>query len=382
MFGSGTLESIIEGRQILLKLFYDLFTQKIDNIGMSNIFKDSGLDDFYANDVAADYMILSFLELIYTPSSIRDSSVIDTDYIKIIKEALINNAGVIRLGSTEKGVAPTKNPLFDATDLESNKRGLDISIDLTKFTPEILQKIIWTLQYDAMYQKNYQSQFNNIRSIENIKNKIRDPIIKLYTNLYNIMMTYKDGYYYDSPYSTSEGEIFYVSLYRPSLGGMAGDSSISQTTEASKNMIKLDANNPSEFSKSLASVVFYMVKYSATIQIKQGWSSSPYNVFYGNLLEVLDEGYMKQSFYEDAKNIGGSLYHGDKNNNWPYSNAFQSLVEDYNRDAFTFDNFFPIRKFSDADEFDECIIILFNSLGGTYAGFHNSLSDLKPRDLL
>ncbi|HEC40184.1 MAG TPA: hypothetical protein ENI29_18240, partial [bacterium] len=208
----GTIKEIIEGRQILLELYQNMFFQRIANDDVFEHFTGQGLDPVFTRDVLLDYMILDFSEHIYSP---RFGGIIDRDYIKVIKIALMQGGGSIQMGSSTLGMGHTSSPLFDATNPDEGKDGLKISIDFRSFTLDKLKKVIWTLHYDANFRKDFN---RDIKQIRNIEAMIKDPIIHIYTMLYNTLKTYFNDYYQQSPRSKPR-TTFAISFYRPGLGG-------------------------------------------------------------------------------------------------------------------------------------------------------------------
>lgn len=250
--------------------------------------------------------------------------------------------------------------------------GLEISIDVKRLsTPKILEKIIWTLHYDGIQE----GSFKDIKSIKNVEKMIEDPILGIYTTLYNTLKLYSQTYY------TSTTNKFTVNFYSPYLGGMSLNTRLylQHTGELSKNSIEnIYFGNEDVFRKKIASVVLYMVKYAATINIKEGGSQpGKTNVLQANLLRILDPHYMLQNFNPKAKYIGGNL-----RNSWFTSTAYQDLKTDYEKEAFTLSNLFPIWEFSDADNFNVWLGELFNRKNKEY-GASSIFPDISdPRDLL
>ena len=352
----GTVENVIEGRQLLLKLFYDMIFETVSRMDISGEFQDATLDEAYAKDVVKDYAMLLFIEYIYKP--ISTTGTIDRDIIKLVKEALLNGGGVIHLGSTQifgedKG---TSNPIFDATDPDHGKDGLEVAIDLSRFTPEVLAKIIWTLHYDGLQEVQLK---NDIKLVENIQEKIEEPIIHIYTTLYNTLTKYFDNYYA----GPTERTDFHVSFYRPMLGGINEFTTLTHafTGEVKKNVIKLDLDpsKETEFKKNLAAVVFYMVKYISSINIKQGYYNSKIHVLYASILRILDPNYMKQNFYVDQNTLSGGLTNDFNDDAWIKSDDYINLHSEYRDGAFTLHNLFPIWLFSGANKFHEWFAALF-----------------------
>ena len=374
----GTIDSIIEGRQILLELLYSMFIDKISNIDIRGVFPDQVLDEFYAKDVTLDYMSLYFLEYLYKPQS--KTGLIERDYVKLIKDALIQNGGIIQIGSSHKGSSQTINPLFDATDPENRLDGLEITIDLSKFTPDILQKIIWTLHYDGKFEIDFNKK---VKSTQHVTDSIKDPIIHLYTTLYNTLKAYSKDYYALGPRSQPRTD-FSVSFYRPSLSGMSKISALSNqfSGELSRNRIdEIDFSNEENFRKQVASIVFYMVKYCSAINIKQGYYNSRINVLYADLLGILDEGYMKQNLYGDQ--IGGSLTNPNNDNAWLESDYLKDLPFEYSKGAFRLSSLFPIWLFSDVDQFHIWFTELFNNMAANFAGSGDIFPTFSaPNDIL
>ncbi|KKK63482.1 hypothetical protein LCGC14_2993830 [marine sediment metagenome] len=274
------------------------------------------------------------------PSDLVENLEEATRYIKLIKEALTNNGGVIEMGSSVTGSAMTKNKLFDATDPASGKSGLQITIDLSLFTPEQLQKVLWTLHFDGVFEIDFKK---NILLTQNIINEIKSPFIHLYTTIYNTLKSYSQDFYT----STTRTD-FSVSFYKPSLSGMSKMSALSNqlSGELGSNKIdKIDFTNEEEFRRQIAAITFYMVKYLATINVKQGFSGSQTSVLFANLLKVLDEEYMKQNFYGD--NIGGTLLNSANDNAWLGSDCFEDLPYEFAQ-GFSLSALYPIWLFTNA----------------------------------
>ena len=129
-----------------------------------------------------------------------------------------------------------------------------------------------------------------------------------------------------------------------------------------------------------------MVKYISTIVVKQGYSSSTINVLYANPLRILDEEYIKQAFYppsgsKPSSQIGGSLLNPNTNPNnaWISSQGYLDFVRKYNKEAFAYENLFPIYEFSDSDSFH----IWFANLFNIYANNNNHFPIFNdPSELL
>jgi len=379
---SGTIDSILEGRQLLLEMLWSMIFEKVSKMDIPSIFPSQTLDKTYAQYVTRDYAMLIFLDLLYRPRAGQRDEVINRDYINLIKNALIQGSGSITLGSTytQSGQALTGNPIFDATDPVSGKRGLEISIDITRFTPEVLAKILWTLHYDSLMAPYFRSK---IRKIENIENKITDPIIHLYQTLYNTLKEYQTKYYAVGSLSQPRTD-FSVSFYRPGLGGMNARTTLArQFTDIKKNTITgIDPTNEVEFRKKIASIVFYMVKYSATISMKQGLGNSLIHVLYADLLRILNVEYMKQNFYSTTGTIAGSLQNPNNENAWINSQYFANLPSEYRKEGFSLSTMFPVRLFTDADSFQIWFAKLFNDMATNYEGSNNIYPTIDPKDLL
>lgn len=369
----GNIDSILEGRQILLEMFYRMFVNKISTVDLTNYVPNQLLDKFYSKEVTLDYMVLEFLEYIYKPQS--KTGVIERDYIKLIKEALTNNGGVIEMGSSVTGSAMTKNKLFDATDPASGKSGLQITIDLSLFTPEQLQKVLWTLHFDGVFEIDFKK---NILLTQNIINEIKSPFIHLYTTIYNTLKSYSQDFYT----STTRTD-FSVSFYKPSLSGMSKMSALSNqlSGELGSNKIdKIDFTNEEEFRRQIAAITFYMVKYLATINVKQGFSGSQTSVLFANLLKVLDEEYMKQNFYGD--NIGGTLLNSANDNAWLESDYFEDLPYEFAQ-GFSLSALYPIWLFTNADSFHNVVTDMFNDMRANFGGASSIFPTFRnPDDIL
>jgi AAA15 family ATPase/GTPase len=157
-------------------------------------------------------------------------------------------------------------------------------------------------------------------------------------------------------------------------------SSLYRTKTKSSTSIELVTTDP-EYKKKLASVVYYMVKNMLTIVIKQGGSGTAINALYANIFRVLDEGYIKQNFYDTE--IGGTIInkHIDKNKQWIDSEFFSNLKDDYSdkkQGAFTLENAYAIWLFSDSDKFDEVFAKFFSDA----AAMDNKYPQLRPSDIV
>jgi len=373
----GTKDSIIEGRQLLLEMLWSMIFETVSKMDIAGIFPSQTLDNTYAQEVTRDYAMLIFLDILYHPVAYQRDGILNRDYIDLIKNAIIHNSGSIFLGSTSSS---TNNPIFDATNPDIGNRGLEIPIDVARFTPDVLAKIIWTLQYHSLLRIDFT---NSIKKIENIQDKIKDPIIHLYTTLYNTLKNYQSNYYAVGPDAQPRTD-FSISFYRPYLGGMSSSTKLNlQFSDVSKNTIsEIDPTNEDEFRKKIAAVVFYMVKYIATISVKQGFSNSHINVLYANLITILEEEYMKQNFFSGADAIGGKLINPNNINAWINSEDFANLPSEYRDDGFTFGTTFPIYRFTDADSFQVWFAELFNVMARDYKGSNNIYPTISPNDLL
>jgi hypothetical protein len=148
--------------------------------------------------------------------------------------------------------------------------------------------------------------------------------------------------------------------------------SLQFTGELKKNSIEsidFGLGNEMEFRKKVAAVVFYMVKYMSTINIKQGAFNSPTNVLSANIFTILSQEYMLQNFNPKALKIGGKLQPF-----WLGSDEYTDLVATYQDGAFTFSNAFPIWLFKGADNFHEWFAELFNK----EAAKHSGAADIFP----
>ncbi len=154
-------------------------------------------------------------------------------------------------------------------------------------------------------------------------------------------------------------------------------------TTIKKNAITdIDPTNEAEFRKKIASIVFYMVKFGATISMKQGAINSLIHVLYANPLRILDEGYMKQNFYSDTGTIDGSLQNSNNDDAWINSQDFANLLSEYRDGSFNFDTMFPIHLFTDADNFNVWFANLFNDMATNYERDNNIYPTISPNDLL
>jgi len=331
---------VLEGRQDILELIYNNLLSGVLNIDVSENFPEADLNGIYSRILIRDYSFIQLLSESY-------KTTLNENFVRV-KNALISGSGYLFINPrTRSGLVDVTNPLFTNVDRETGDSGLMIPIDLSKFTPEKLSRIVWALGFDGSAQW-MQHAFNDIKVIENVESQITEPIRHLYKVLYDMFKNY-----FESFYSGTRSD-FSVGFYQPSLSGMSANSRLGNT------LTEINPMNEADFRRKVASIIYNMVKYVATIVVKEGSSRSWINILYANLLGVLDETYMKTNFYMNTVDtIGGSL---DNNEVWKNSNSFAILPALYRQGAFTLQNLYPIFKFSDADNFDQWFISLMNGL--------------------
>jgi hypothetical protein len=347
----GKPKLILDGFQELIYMLRPALEKSGVEKIITNYFSSQNLDLKYTRDVMVDLFILDLLDGFYKSSK--------KSYLEQLTDILIEGKkdSFYLIGPQHA----QNNPAYQG-------KGMKIRIPTDSFDIEKISEIVWSFMYKD-YFKLYRDK--DIKSIYNIRDEIKAPILHIYDQLYKALTDYNENYYEAGENAEFEKNVFHVVFYTPRISGMSASGNL-----GSEFTVKLDLSDPIGFQKNIARVVYLMVKNMATIVVKQGFETSKINVLYANQFKILDEGYIKQNFY--GQQIGGSVVNQFRvrlgSEQWIDSILYRELKQEYESGAFTLKNAFPISAFHDADKFDE----LFSEL---ISHSQRILIDFRPEDL-
>jgi len=374
---SGTPENILLGRGLIQSTIDKALSAVLKGSEITKHFPDMNLDDDASKQVMQDYLALQeALYYLYVPTRYKElqpdgtGTIIDRDYIKILRNSISSGTQSILRFGTGKG---TKNPLL-MLDKDNPASGFRLPLNL--FSKSTISKILWTLDYSGVMTSDKSSEFDQVLTVDNIEEFIKDPIKDTYDFLYNVLWNFKDAPAGGNPIKT-----FYLTLYRLTAAGVQKGESLLKTqiresyrgSDLTGTTIKIELDRGNQdsiitFRKSIASVIKYMVKYNAFISIKTKLRRLD-SALYISQLRILSQEYMTTTFYGDSYSVQLTDYAKSKYDQW---------TSDY-KDTWNYLNIFPIYLFSDAENFDTFIVNMFQNLAtidsdSIYAGIDNLIS--------
>ncbi len=393
--------SVLDGKQTIFEGLMDMISDNLEKRPMPSRTGDIG-SDANKRKVAKNFMGSQFLRYFYAMAGSSHGPQYMTK-IKNMMQAGVGNELVF-------GKTAYSNPLFH---LDSNPgSGFRVNFDLNRFTSEQLQLITWAIRYDDKMSGGTdpvkaapRNDYNKIIQLQNIVERIKDPIVASYDRLREIFYNAKDD---SGDFLTSIS----VNFKTPSGKGNDKESTLKngifsnyrgegiKTGNGIKILIQRDSNgkitNLDSFNRDILSIIHYLTKYPYSYIIaKQGHMRSSNNLLYASLTEIFSEDYIKTVF-EGGESTAGHLtqFARDNYGNWQngYFDGQAVYHPGWNQDSehwasgrrlWLESNIFPVYLFNGANspnfgdnDFAEYLINLFASLSGDKTGRYKGIDKI------
>ncbi|KKM12031.1 hypothetical protein LCGC14_1720500 [marine sediment metagenome] len=298
-----------------------------------------------------NYLLLEILRYVYAPKD-------KFDFVATVRKIAYDYIdGDIKISS-----GGGNNPLF-TNGLFSLSLGKDLIAGLMKSSK--LSDILRTFSYRHWYINrrdiDIDSKFAEpltdwYLDVNLLKNRIREPVLKSYTEISNILLNYKD----------EDGSLvnnFYVRFFIEKPSGLSNNYQLKRGVPSeykgkeltgSGFKILIDRTDLSSFKQSVASIVFFMVKYNAFAQIKERGLSSDTNALYISQFGIHSEDYVKTSFFAESSKMTNTLSQYSVIHTDEWKGLFNGVWDHT--------NIFPIYVFSNTDDFVSLFLSFFNDI--------------------
>jgi hypothetical protein len=376
----GVSENVLTGRQIIFKEIAETIQTVLDLKTMPT----GGLGTDQMKRKVASYFLMSEIlsEFYKIPNTRQDKSIPwrDTRYFRVVRNNILSGTS----GDIVFGYKNHLSPLFNI-DQTNAATGFHIPIDPSKLTDYEFQQVLWTLEYHETYRNILPEFFDNHLAIDNIWNEIKDPIKEKYDRLYDILWNSPNNEFVFRFYQTHSTGVDQNKVLKNTIPAQIQKDNDLGINDGTAIRITLDRNNPqsrAEFNEKVLSAVHYLAKYPYSFTVVK--TGNDQNLLYASLTEILDEGFVRTSFSNAPKIIGGALssYAISNYEKWKNGHIDEQSVHHFgwNQDPehsgkqlFTIMNIYPIYLFADgnSDQFGR------NDFAGRIINFFMYLSGEK-----
>jgi len=344
---------IISGWEAIYDIMYEALKSQIKKEYERDYKGDpyfEGKDPDYAIEHMVEFASIMIYEYIHNP----------TPYLKATKRrSPTGNNPILHLNNylieRQQGLRQSDTiriPFFFKTDNPVFSGGFELVLDAKKFTPELVSKIQL-----ALYCSHYTRDFIKTK-IDDILPEMKDSMIADYNELYDYLKDYE---------GESDGR-FTVGVTRENQNGLSSkspglhmrvhnrlrDNDLKGLAYRKVTKFKFDRNKPDEFKQAVASIIYYVYKYKATVIITESQSHQTNyrkTVLIYSQKGALTPEYVMSSFGSDV--ITTIELSGHAKDSYKAKNGITARLNEIKR------KYYPILAFNDAENFKKRLLGIF-----------------------